>query len=112
MSGANLLKKIPFLEKASRIVLYHHEKYDGSGYPDGLNGEEIPLLARIISIADAFDTMTTSRSYRSAMDVDYAIDQLKGCAGTQFCPVAVDAFISGFHTNINGKFLGRASGQL
>jgi putative nucleotidyltransferase with HDIG domain len=94
--GANLLKKIPFLEKASNIVLYHHERYDGKGYPDGLKGEEIPMGARLIAVADAFDTMTTDRSYRPASSIDYSVNELRGCTGTQFCPVAVEAFISGF----------------
>jgi putative nucleotidyltransferase with HDIG domain len=94
--GANLLKKIPFLEKASHIVLYHHERYDGKGYPDGLKGEDIPLGSRLIAVADAFDTMTTDRSYRPALSIDYSLSELRGCAGTQFCPVTVEAFISGF----------------
>lgn len=94
--GANLLKKIPFLEKASNIVLYHHERYDGKGYPGGLKGEDIPIGARLIAVADAFDTMTTDRSYRPALSIDYSISELRGCAGTQFCPVTVEAFISGF----------------
>jgi len=93
--GANLLKKIPFLEKASDLVLYHHERYDGKGYPEKLKGEEIPLGARIIAVADAFDTMTTDRSYRSALDTEMAISELKKCAGAQFCPAVVDAFVSG-----------------
>jgi putative nucleotidyltransferase with HDIG domain len=94
--GANLLKKIPFLEKASDLVRYHHERYDGKGYPDGLKGEEIPMGARLIAVADAFDSMTTDRSYRPAFDIDHSISQLKECSGKQFCPVAVEAFISGF----------------
>jgi putative nucleotidyltransferase with HDIG domain len=94
--GANLIKKIPFLEKASNIVLHHHERYDGKGYPDGLKGEDIPLGARLIAVADAFDSMTTDRPYRPAYSIDYSISQLKDCSGTQFCPIAVEAFISGF----------------
>jgi putative nucleotidyltransferase with HDIG domain len=94
--GANLLKKIPFLDRASDLVRYHHERYDGKGYPDGLKGEEIPLGARLIAVADAFDSMTTDRSYRPALGIDCSISQLKECSGKQFCPVAVEAFISGF----------------
>jgi putative nucleotidyltransferase with HDIG domain len=100
--GANLLKKIPFLEKAGRVVLHHHERFDGTGYPDGLKGEEIPLGARLIAVADAFDTMTSNRSYRSALDVDYAINELKSATGTQFCPVAVKAFVSSFQGQVKG----------
>ena len=98
--GANLLKKIPFLEKASKLVLHHHERYDGTGYPDRLKGEEIPLGARLIAVADAFDTITTSRSYRAALDIEYAARELKNSADTQFCPVAVKALISGLHAHI------------
>ncbi len=108
--GANLLKEIPFLEKASELVLYHHERYDGTGYPAGLKGEDIPMGARIIAVADAFDTMTTDRSYRPALTVDYAISELFDCSGTQFCPIAVEAFVSGFSAHatiethlLNGK---------
>jgi HD-GYP domain-containing protein (c-di-GMP phosphodiesterase class II) len=99
--GANLLKGIPFLEGASELVLYHHERYDGKGYPDGLKGENIPIGARLIAVADAFDTMTTDRAYRSALTVDYSINELHKCSGTQFCPVAVKAFVSGLrlHTH-------------
>jgi len=95
--GATLLKKIQFLEKAGDLVLYHHERYDGKGYPAGLKGERIPLGARIIAVADAFDTMTTNRSYRPAMTVDQAFSEIYGCSGTQFCPTAIAAFISGFN---------------
>jgi putative nucleotidyltransferase with HDIG domain len=98
--GANLLNKIPFLEKASNFVLYHHERYNGEGYPDGLKGEEIPMGARLIAVADAFDSMTTDRSYRPALGIDHSISELRGCAGTQFCPVAVEAFISGFRAHV------------
>jgi HD-GYP domain-containing protein (c-di-GMP phosphodiesterase class II) len=98
--GANLLKKIPFLEKASELVLHHHERYDGTGYPDRLKGEDIPMGARLIAVADAFDTITTSRSYRSALNIEYATRELKNSAGTQFCPVAVKALISGLHARI------------
>ncbi len=97
--GANLLKGIPFLEKASELVLCHHEKYNGEGYPNGLSGEEIPLGARLIAVADAFDTMTTDRSYRAAMTVESAVKELKDCAGKQFCLVSVKAFITGLHLN-------------
>jgi putative nucleotidyltransferase with HDIG domain len=97
--GANLLKKIPFLEQASKFVLHHHERYDGTGYPDELKGEEIPMGARLIAVADAFDTMITNRSYRPALNVDYAFSELKSGAGKQFCPVAVEAFISGFRAH-------------
>ncbi len=100
--GANLLRGISFLEKAADLVLYHHERYDGEGYPTGLKGDALPLGARIIAVADAFDTMTTDRAYREAMTVDEAIKELNECSGKQFCPVAVKAFSSGLRLN-NGK---------
>lgn len=74
-------------------ILYHHERYDGSGYPEGLAGEEIPLLARIIAVADAFDALTTDRPYRRALPVEQAIEILRQCSGTQFDPAIVEAFI-------------------
>ncbi len=97
--GANMIKDIPFLEEASKLVLFHHERYDGKGYLAGLKGEGIPMGARLIAVADTFDTMTTDRSYRPALSVDYAIWELHSCAGTQFCPAAVEAFISGLRKN-------------
>jgi HD-GYP domain-containing protein (c-di-GMP phosphodiesterase class II) len=101
--GAELLKEIPFLETAAELVLYHHEKHDGTGYPQGLKGDEIPMGARLIAVADAFDTMTTDRSYRSAISIDKAVKELNDCSGTQFCPVAVKALITGLRLNESGK---------
>lgn len=95
--GANILREVPFLEKASEIVMHHHERYDGKGYPAGLRGEEIPLGARLLAVANAFDAMTTDRVYRAARSTDYAMRQLKDCSGIQFCPFAVEAFISSFY---------------
>jgi response regulator RpfG family c-di-GMP phosphodiesterase len=95
--GAELLKEIPFLEEASELVLYHHERYDGTGYPNGLRGEDIPMGSRIIAVADAFDTMTVDSSYRGAISVDKAIKELNDCAGSQFCPKAVKALVSSMH---------------
>ncbi|MDD4859483.1 MAG: CHASE2 domain-containing protein [Dehalococcoidales bacterium] len=92
--GANIITGIPFLEEARRLALHHHEKFDGTGYPDGLKGDEIPLGARLLAVADAFDSMTTDRAYRAAMGIEDALNELKKHRGTQFCPVAVDAFIS------------------
>jgi putative nucleotidyltransferase with HDIG domain len=97
--GANMLRDIPFLEKARQLILHHHERYDGKGYPHGLKGEEIPMGARLIAIADAFDTMTTDRAYRPALTISYTTSELYGCSGTQFCPLALDAFVSGLSTS-------------
>jgi HD-GYP domain-containing protein (c-di-GMP phosphodiesterase class II) len=101
--GADLLTEIPFLEKSSGLVLCHHERFDGKGYPNGNKGEDIPLGARLIAVADAFDTMTTDRAYRPAMSVDAAVRELHSGAGSQFCPVAVKAFISGLRLNSDKK---------
>lgn len=81
------------------IVLYHHERIDGRGYPRGLKGEDIPLFARIVSVCDAFDAMTTSRSYRPARDIDTAIEQLRIHSGTQFDAQIVEAFIQCLEEN-------------
>ena len=94
--GADIISGVPFLAEARKLVMYHHERYDGKGYPYGLKGEEIPPCARILAIADAFDSMTTDRAYRRALPVDYALGELEKYAGTQFCPVAVNAFVAEF----------------
>ncbi|MDD5127960.1 MAG: HD domain-containing protein [Dehalococcoidales bacterium] len=94
--GARILGEIPFLEKARDLVLHHHERYDGTGYPEGLKGEAITKGARLLAVADAFDTMTTDRSYRAALGVDIALNELNKFAGTQFCPIAVAAFTRAF----------------
>jgi hypothetical protein len=99
--GADVMEEIPFLKDAKNIVLYHHERYDGKGYPDSLKGEEIPIGARLVAIADAFDTMTTDHSYREALSVTEALNTLIDGIGTQFCPVAVEAFVAAFEKREN-----------
>jgi len=96
--GANIINDIPFLEQARKLVLHHHEKYDGTGYPDGLVGNDIPIGARLLAVADSFDSMTSDRSYRAALSANRALNELHKCSGTQFCSVAVEAFVSGFDT--------------
>lgn len=91
--GYNVLKRIKFLEPASQIVLHHHEAYDGSGYPDGLNGESIPLGARIFKVADAIDAMTHERPYQKAKPFELAVEELKRYAGGQFDPRIVSIFL-------------------
>jgi putative nucleotidyltransferase with HDIG domain len=90
--GAQILKGIPFLEGARRVVEQHHEKWDGSGYPRGLRGEQIDLNARIFAVADAFDAITNDRCYRKARPYESACDELQRNAGTQFDPQIVAAF--------------------
>jgi len=92
--GADIIADIPFLSRARTLVLHHHERYDGMGYPDGLTGEDIPLGARLLAVADTFDSITTDRPYRAALGMHHAIHELQRCSATQFCPVAVDSFIS------------------
>lgn len=89
--GYDIIKQITFL-KDSQIVKYHHERLDGKGYPEGLKGEEIPMGARIIAVADSYDAMTTDRPYRKGMDSFSALQELERCRGTQFDPQVVAAF--------------------
>ncbi len=101
-AGYEILLKIDFLKTAGQIVLSHHERYDGGGYPRGLAGEEIPLGARIFTIADAFDAMTSNRAYRSAMPAEQALAEVLRNSGTQFDPTAVRAFLSVYQQRFVG----------
>ena len=93
--GMEILHGLDFLLKgALDVVLYHHERYDGNGYPEKLAGEEIPLLARIFAVADAFDAMTADRPYRRALSIKEARTVIREEAGRQFCPRCVEAFLS------------------
>jgi len=94
MRGLEIVREIGFLYEALNGILHHHERIDGRGYPMGLAGHEIPEFARIIAVADAFDSMTTTRSYREAKSIEFALDQLRKGAGTQFDPRFVEAFIA------------------
>ena len=89
--GARIIERLGFLADAVPAIRHHHEHYDGSGYPDGLAGEEIPLGARIIHVADALDSMLTTRTYRSARQVKQALEELRDNVGEQFCPRCVSA---------------------
>ncbi|MFP4497930.1 MAG: HD domain-containing phosphohydrolase [Vulcanimicrobiota bacterium] len=93
-TGAQIIQPINFLKDAAEMVRCHQERWDGTGYPSGLKGEEIPLAARIISVADAFDAITTNRPYRNAKSEDYARDEIVKGAGTQFDPQVVEAFLA------------------
>jgi len=92
--GFNLLKKIKFLAPVANIVLHHQERYDGKGYPEGLQGNSIPVGSRIIAVIDTFDAMTTDRPYRKAMPKEKALQEIKKCSGTQFDPNIVDIFFN------------------
>jgi putative nucleotidyltransferase with HDIG domain len=92
--GESILKSIPQLKPVSVSIRHHHERFDGKGYPDRLDRENIPLLSRIIMVADSYDSMTTDRSYRQAKGADHARDELDRCSGTQFDPAIVSAFLN------------------
>lgn len=92
--GENLVSGIGKLKLISNWLRYHHERYDGRGYPEGLLGEQIPISSRIIAIADTYDAMTSSRSYRPALSHEEAINEVKRCAGSQFDPKLAELFIS------------------
>ncbi len=91
--GAQIVEPIRFLEGAVEIVRSHHERWDGEGYPRGLQGTDIPLAARIFAIADSFDAMTSDRPYRAAMPLEQALDEVARGAGSQFDPDVASAFL-------------------
>jgi putative nucleotidyltransferase with HDIG domain len=95
-TGARLLLRVTALRAAIPYVLYHHERWDGTGYPSGKAGEEIPLEARVLAIADAFDAMTSDRPYRRALTRDEALVEVDRCAGTQFDPRIAAVFLELF----------------
>ena len=92
--GAGLLERIPYLIAASPIIQYHHERWDGKGYPDGLIGEAIPLEARIVAVADSYDAMTTARIYQLASTPEQAKQEIVAGSGTRYDPAIVEAFLT------------------
>jgi hypothetical protein len=94
MRGLEIVREIGFLYEALNGIMHHHERIDGRGYPMGLAGHEIPEFARVIAVADAFDSMTSTRSYREAKSIDLALGELRRGAGSQFDPLIVEAFIA------------------
>jgi HD-GYP domain-containing protein (c-di-GMP phosphodiesterase class II) len=92
--GERILNAAPALRAIARLVRASHERWDGTGYPDGLAGEEIPLGARIVAVCDAYEAMTADRPYRTAMPITAARQELLANAGTQFDPAVVDAFLA------------------
>jgi putative nucleotidyltransferase with HDIG domain len=93
--GAEMVRGIWFLEKATDLVRHHHERIDGTGYPDGLRGDEISIGAKIVNVADSFDAMTTDRPYRTGLTPEEAIEQIQEKAGTQFAPEVVEVLVQG-----------------
>jgi len=99
--GATIASRIPQLTPCVEGILHHHEWYDGSGYPDGLKADDIPVEARILSIADAVAAMTSERPYSETLTHDKAIEELKRCSGTQFDPYLVEQFVISYESNTN-----------
>jgi ribonuclease P protein subunit RPR2 len=93
LNGWQLVQGIRFLGDATKIIRSHHERWDGKGYPEGLHGEETFLPARIFSIIDTFDAMTSTRPYRGALPVEVALEEIERCAGTQFDPQLATEFV-------------------
>jgi len=91
--GARILADVRQLEDIIPGVLYHHERYDGRGYPTGLAGRDIPLMGRIICLADCFDAMTSNRTYRRAFPLEVALSEIRRCSGTQFDPALAEVFL-------------------
>jgi len=97
--GAHILSTATTFENLIPIVKHHHEKYDGTGYPSNLKGEQIPLHARIAAVADTFDAMTSKRTYRNALDLDVVKNEFERCKGTQFDPEITDIFLDILNNN-------------
>jgi HD-GYP domain-containing protein (c-di-GMP phosphodiesterase class II) len=91
--GASMLSHVSVAEGAVPLIRHHHEHFDGNGYPSGLAGEEIPIGARVLSVTDAFDAMTSDRPYGAAIPVEDAVAELRRCSSTQFDEVVVEAFV-------------------
>ncbi|WIV13827.1 HD-GYP domain-containing protein [Proteiniborus sp. MB09-C3] len=92
--GSEIISKVDFLKNIPQIVRYHHERYDGLGYPEGLAGDNIPIEACVLAIADSYDAMTSDRPYRKALDKKEALEEIRVNAGTQFHPVLAQVFVS------------------
>jgi HD-GYP domain-containing protein (c-di-GMP phosphodiesterase class II) len=99
--GFDLMAGVPMLVKARTLILHHHERYDGKGYPDGLKGEDIPMGSRIIAVANSYDSMTNDSLFRPAQTIEDAVKELHDNSSTKYCPVAVKALISGLRLNVN-----------
>jgi HD-GYP domain-containing protein (c-di-GMP phosphodiesterase class II) len=103
VAGAELLEELRTANVALPYVLYHHERWDGGGYPTGRRGAEIPIEGRILAVADAFDAMTSTRPYRRSFTVDRALEEIDRCAGTQFDPVVAAIFVDVWSAGVLGE---------
>ena len=97
-TGAEMIKDIPYLAPAIPVVRYHHERWDGNGYPEGLMGEDIPLVARIVAVADGFDAMTTDRPYSNARSLNQAHQEIINGSGSRYDPYVVEAFMKAWQS--------------
>ena len=100
--GARMIRRFAFAREALPYVLYHHERWDGGGYPTGKAGKAIPVEARVLAVADAFDAMTSARPYRAALEAAVALEEVERCAGTQFDPSLAIAFVDVWSTGVVG----------
>ncbi|MBD0319156.1 MAG: HD domain-containing protein, partial [Gemmatimonadetes bacterium] len=96
--GYDLLRNVPALREVADVVLRHHERYDGGGYPDGMRGDDIPMPSRIVAVVDAYCAMITRRSYKEAYPESHAREELRRCSGSQFDPKVVQAFLEVLET--------------
>jgi putative nucleotidyltransferase with HDIG domain len=96
IKGAAIMSAIPQLADVIPGMKYHHEKWSGGGYPEGLVGEKIPMQARIVSVADTYDAMTTTRPYQKAMELDYVVERIRQFSGVRYDPVVVTAFLRAY----------------
>ena len=93
VNGVEIIKSVESLKEIAPLILHHHERYDGNGYPDNLKGKDIPYLVRMLTVVDCFDAMTSSRPYNTRKTYEQAIEELKKCSGTQFDKEITDSFI-------------------
>ncbi|MEY3369438.1 MAG: hypothetical protein RLZZ361_108 [Cyanobacteriota bacterium] len=101
--GANIVSQIPDLKRCLEPILFHHERIDGKGYPHGCTGKEIPMIAKITSVADAYDAMTTNRVYMPARSPEAGLEEVIRFSGTQFEPEVVEAFVEWWHKKYQAK---------
>ena len=92
--GARILRRSPAFSEIAEIVLHHHERFDGQGYPDGISDYSIPLGSRLIAVCDSIDAMMTTRSYRKAFSEEYCFEEIKNCSGTRYDPDVVEAAVT------------------